>query len=270
MTAMNDPTTAPDRSKHPTASATERTPALDPRPAESTTRRNAAFALAIAWVTVPLLIGFKLLANIGAVSEWLKEDPSRGIPAYILLFAISSGLGILPTYAQAILGGWVFGLALGAPAAIAGCIGGALLGWSFSRLVSGRGIESWLDAKPKARAIRAALVGAHQVRLMWLVALLRLPPNSPFAIANLAMASTGVRLLPFMAGTAIGMAPRTIAAAGIAAAGAATGASDIQALIRDQGWLWFGIGIVALVAAFSVISHVAKRALKQAGLEAGF
>jgi len=104
---------------------------------------------------------------------------------------------------------------------------------------------------------------------MWLVALLRLPPNSPFAIANLAMASTGVRLLPFMAGTAIGMTPRTIAAAGIAAAGAATGAGDIQALIRDQGWLWFGIGIVALVAAFSVISHVAKRALRQAGLETG-
>ena len=174
-------------------------------PTESTTRRNAAFALAIVWVTVPPLIGFKLLANIGAVGEWLKEDPSRGIPAYILLFAISSGLGILPTYAQAILGGWVFGLALGAPAAIAGCVGGALLGWSFSRLVSGRGIEAWLDAKPKARAIRSALVGAHQVRLMWLVALLRLPPNSPFAIANLAMASTGVRLLPFMAGTAIGM-----------------------------------------------------------------
>jgi uncharacterized membrane protein YdjX (TVP38/TMEM64 family) len=226
----------------------------------STTRRNAAFALALVWVTVPPLIGFKLLANIGAVGEWLKEDPSRGIPAYILLFALSSGLGILPTYAQAILGGWVFGLALGAPAAIAGCVGGALLGWSFSRLVSGRGIEAWLDAKPKARAIRTALVGAHQ---------LRLPPNSPFAIANLAMASTGVRLLPFMAGTAIGMTPRTIAAVGIAAAGAATGASDIQALIRDQGWLWFGIGVVALIAAFSVISHVAKRALKQAGLDTG-
>ena len=260
---MTDPTTTPDPSPAQPASASS--PVLD----ASTTRRNAAFALAIVWVTVPPLIGFKLLANIGAVGEWLKEDPSRGIPAYILLFAISSGLGILPTYAQAILGGWVFGLALGAPAAIAGCVGGALLGWSFSRLVSGRGIESWLDAKPKARAIRTALVGAHQVRLMWLVALLRLPPNSPFAIANLAMASTGVRLLPFMAGTAIGMTPRTIAAAGIAAAGAATGASDIQALIRDQGWLWFGIGIVALVAAFSVISHVAKRALKQAGLDTG-
>jgi uncharacterized membrane protein YdjX (TVP38/TMEM64 family) len=83
------------------------------------------------------------------------------------------------------------------------------------------------------------------------------------------MASTGVRLLPFMAGTAIGMTPRTIAAVGIAAAGAATGASDIQTLIRDQGWLWFGIGVVALIAAFSVISHVAKRALKQAGLDTG-
>ncbi len=260
---MTDPTSPPDPS--PARPASAPSPVLD----ASTTRRNAAFALALVWVTVPPLIGFKLLANIGAVGEWLKEDPSRGIPAYILLFALSSGLGILPTYAQAILGGWVFGLALGAPAAIAGCVGGALLGWSFSRLVSGRGIEAWLDTKPKARAIRTALVGAHQVRLMWLVALLRLPPNSPFAIANLAMASTGVRLLPFMAGTAIGMTPRTIAAVGIAAAGAATGASDIQALIRDQGWLWFGIGVVALIAAFSVISHVAKRALKQAGLDTG-
>jgi len=59
----------------------------------------------------------------------------------------------------------------------------------------------------------------------------------------------------------------TIAAAGIAAAGAATGASDIQSLIRDQGWTWFGVGVVALLAAFSLISHIAKRALKQAGLD---
>ena len=261
---MTEPMSTPDHDPRDAAPGTSG--ATAPHPA-STGRRNAAFILALLWVTVPPLIGFKLLANIGAVGEWLKEDPSRGIPAYILLFALSSGLGILPTYAQAILGGWVFGLAMGAPAAIAGCVGGALLGWGFSRLVSGRGVEAWIDSKPKARAIRAALVGAHQVRLMWLVALLRLPPNSPFAIANLAMASTGVRLLPFMAGTAIGMAPRTIAAAGIAAAGAATGASDIQSLIRDQGWTWFGVGVVALLAAFSLISHIAKRALKQAGLD---
>lgn len=231
-------------------------------------RRRASIALALIWVTMPPLIGFKLLANIGAVGDWLHADPSRGIPAYILLFSLSSGLGVLPTYAQAILGGWVFGATLGAPAALAGCVGGALLGWSFSRLVSGTAIEAWLDAKPKAKAIRHSLVGAHQVRLMWLVALLRLPPNSPFAIANLAMASTGVRLLPFLGGTALGMAPRTIAAVAVAAAGAATGAKDIQELIRDQGWLWFGIGLVALLAAFAVIARVAKRALQQAGLDA--
>ncbi len=255
---MSEPT--PERSAPTSDACTPAAPA-------STMRRNAAFALAILWVTMPPLLGFKLLAEIDAVGTWLKEDPSRGIPAYIAIFAVTSGLGLLPTYAQAILGGWVFGAAIGAPAAIAGCVGGALLGWLFSRAVSGRGIEEWLDTKPKARAIRHALVDAQHLRLTGLIALLRLPPNSPFAIANLAMASTGVRLVPYLVGTAFGMAPRTVAGAAAAAAGAATGAKDIQTLIKDQGWIWFGLGIVALVVVFAVISHIAKRALKQAGLE---
>ena len=70
--------------------------------------------LALAWVSLPAIFGFWLLAQIGGVSEWYRGWEDRNglgvaLLLYIVLFAATSGLGLLPTYAQAFLGGWVFG-----------------------------------------------------------------------------------------------------------------------------------------------------------------
>ena len=68
--------------------------------------------LALAWVTLPALFGFWLLAEIGNVSDWFDRwEIDHGLVisllVYVAVFALSSGLGLLPTYAQAFLGGWV-------------------------------------------------------------------------------------------------------------------------------------------------------------------
>lgn len=54
----------------------------------------------------------------------------------------------------------------------------------------------------------AALIDAPTGRAILVVALARLPPQMPFAMGNVLAASSGVRLIPLVIGTALGMAPR--------------------------------------------------------------
>ena len=130
-----------------------------------------------------------LLGTLGIVGPWLKSQDLQGVAIYIAGFAILSGLALLPTYAQAIVGGWVFGFAVGVPAALLGFTGAALLGYGIARSVSHDKIEQKINANRRARAVRDALVGHGPVRTFFIVSLLRLPPNSPFAATNLVLAS---------------------------------------------------------------------------------
>ncbi|MFI4882330.1 MAG: TVP38/TMEM64 family protein, partial [Phycisphaerales bacterium JB064] len=175
-------------------------------------RLGPAGVLAIAWTAMPPLGGFLLLAYIGSISEWLRDHQGSGVFIYAIIFMFSAGFGALPTYSQALLGGWAFGPVVGFLAAWAGFVGASLVGYTIARTVSRRRVEKLIDENPKARAVRDALIGHGQLRTTAIVALIRVPPNSPFALTNLAMAASGVRLVPYVIGTALGMAPRTFAA----------------------------------------------------------
>jgi uncharacterized membrane protein YdjX (TVP38/TMEM64 family) len=228
--------------------------------------------LGLAFVAFPLFFGFMLLANIGSIGEKLQDLPGpvvAGIPflalvIYVVFFALTSGLGLLPTYAQSILGGWIFGFALGAPAALIGFTLGALIGWGFCRLVSKDSVMAWTDANPKWRAVRKAFVNESASRTLGLVTLIRFPPNSPFALTNLAMAAGGVRLLPYAVGTFLGMTPRTVIACAFAASAAATGATDIQTFVKDKGIWPLLIGLVVVVVIFTILSRIANKAIQRA------
>lgn len=225
--------------------------------------------LGVLWVSVPGLLGFWLLAEIRSIGEWLVvlpgpeivDIPVLALLAYIVFFAVTSGIGILPTYAQAILGGWIFGFALGTPAALLGFTGGGLIGWVVCRLVSSDEVTHWIDRNQKWGAVRRAFVSENRWRTLGIVTLIRLPPNSPFAFTNLAMAAGGVRILPYLLGTIIGMTPRTAIACALAASAAATGSVDIQTFVKDQGWWPLIAGIVILVIALAILSHIANRAI---------
>lgn len=98
-----------------------------------------------------------------------------------------------------------------------------------------------------------------------MVALVRLPPNSPFALVNLVLTSVRVPLLVYVCGTALGMAPRTAAAVWIAA-----GMRERFTSVREgleaptPWWVWMG-GIAAVVVALVVIGRLAGRALARVG-----
>jgi uncharacterized membrane protein YdjX (TVP38/TMEM64 family) len=218
--------------------------------------------LGLAWTAAPAICGTLLLAALGPLSEWLLYRRSLGLALFTVVFVFGAGLGFLPTYAQSILGGWVFGVALGLPAALVGFAGGALLGYAVARRVSHDRVEELVLGNAKARAIRDALVGRGPWRTLLVVALLRLPPNSPFALTNLVMATTGTPLPAFLGGTVLGMLPRTAVAVSLAAAAAATGAEDIQTFVRHRGPWLLAAGIVGGMAVLGVVGAIARRALR--------
>jgi len=230
---------------------------------ETVQRLGPAGVLAVLWAVAPPLSGFLLLGNIASLSEWLRINPTYGILGYIAVFIVSAGLGLLPTYAQAILGGWVFGFAWGFPAALAGFAGGSLVGYFIARTVSQERVQKVIDQKPTWKAVRVALVGQGFWKTFLLVSLVRLPPNSPFSVTNLVLSTTGVKLMPYILGTLVGMAPRTGIAVGLAAAGASGGAKDIQTFVREsRGNVWLLIGgFIVFFVVLGIIGFLANKAI---------
>ena len=193
---------------------------------------------------------------------------SSGIVVSLLLFAgffaITAGLGLLPTYAQAILAGWAFGTMLGTVGAILGILLGAAIGFGLARLISGPAIEGIISKRPVVAAVRNAVIGSGFFRATYIVGLLRLSPNSPFALSNLALGGARTPAAAYLLGTMLGMLPRTAIAAGIAAAAAADGSRGLIEVVKAKGWPMTITGVAVLVIAILIIGSIGKRALKRA------
>lgn len=224
-------------------------------------RLGPAGILAIAWTAMPPLGGILLLAYIGPISQWLQDHQISGVFLYSVIFMFSAGFGALPTYSQALLGGWAFGPVVGFLAAWAGFVGASLIGYTIARTVAKRRVEKLIEENPKARTVRDALIGHGPLRTTAIVTLIRVPPNSPFALTNLATAASGVKLVPYVIGTALGMAPRTFAAVWLASEGAKRGDNLVDLFNRSRWEV-----IIALAVTFAVlgiIGFIAKRALEK-------
>ncbi|MBX3386444.1 MAG: DnaJ domain-containing protein [Phycisphaeraceae bacterium] len=221
-TAAQDPDLKPDPSTSAPLSSAPMQPDTEPLSPAPRKRLLTALgrpgALGIAWLIFPPLGGFLLFAYMKSVAEWFRNHgDAGGVGLFILGFMILAGLGLLPTYAQAILAGFAFtrdlGLGIAFLAALAGFTGAATLGYLIARRVSGDRVVTLIETNRKARAVRNALIAERRpLRTLGVVALLRLPPNSPFALTNLVMAGVRVPLPLFIPATMIGMAPRTFAA----------------------------------------------------------
>ena len=244
---------------------------LDVAPLSSEEKRGLVGIgiLAGAWTLVPAGIGFLLIAYLGDASEFYAGViESRGlwvaVALYAVLFGLTAGSGLLPTYAQAILGGWAFGLTAGTIGAMVGILLGTTLGHQVARLISGPKVESIIERRPQILAIRDALVDAGLLRSAGIVALLRLSPNSPFALTNLVLGGSRTSLASTLLGTGAGMLPRTALAVGIAAAAAADGSRDLVEVVEERGPVVVVIGLLVLVISISVIAAIGKAALRRA------
>lgn len=221
-------------------------------------RLGPAALLALAWTFLPAILGLTVFFGARAdVAEWFRShELPLALSLYVAAFVLGAGLGLLPTWTQAVIGGYAFGMSTGFLGALAGFAGASLLGYALARLIARHRVEREIDSNPKARAVRDALVGASPSRTLLTVFLLRFPPNSPFALTNLVLAATEVPFLTYALGTLLGMAPRTLAYAWIGAQ-----ASSWDEAKRPQ-WLFIA-GIVATLAVLAVIGSIANRAIER-------
>lgn len=214
------------------------------------------------WYFLLPLAGLGLLLwNVKAVAGLLANAGPLEVVGYAAAFAIFSGLAILPTWVQSLIGGFAFGLAIGAPAAVAGVAGGAAIGYEVARLTAGKRVERVVSEHPKWKAVCEALVGRGFWPTLGLVTLVRLPPNSPFAITNLVMGSLRVNRAAHFLGTVLGVMPRTAVAVYLG-----TGIRELSQESLKQGppaWLFIS-GLVLLIIVAAVIGNVAKNALHRA------
>ncbi|MBM4107489.1 MAG: TVP38/TMEM64 family protein [Phycisphaerae bacterium] len=217
-------------------------------------RLGPAGLLGLAWSILPAVAGTFLLAFMPTVAEWVLGHREVGYWLYIAVFVFSAGFGLLPTYSQSLLAGYAFGLVGGIPAALAGFVGASMVGYLVARTVGRDRVEREIARHPKAKIVTEALIGGSRAKTLGIVTLLRLPPNSPFALTNLVMSTCGVRKPEFLIGTAVGMAPRTIAAVWVG-----TQVQDWKEQDRPT-WLLVA-GIVLAVVALGVIGSIANRAL---------
>lgn len=220
-------------------------------------------ALAIAWVTLPPLAGVYIFYDLANIAEFLSKDLEHGFWAYVAVFALTAGLGLLPTYSQAFLGGWVFGMQWGLIGAILGFTGGAAIGYLLARFVTGSSVDAWIDRHPKGKVIRDALARGSVGRTFLIVTLLRLPPSSPFALTNYALGATRIPFWLAMVATPLGMMPRTAIVCFLASAAVASGATDIMGVYDTTPRWVFITGIVVSVAVVAVIGQLANLALAQ-------
>ncbi len=216
--------------------------------------------LAAICATLPALGGFLLLGTMAGLKPRI-ETLGGGAPfLYAGAFAVACGFALMPTYAMSIAAGVFFGFLPGGLAAVAGVTLGAAIGYAWSALLARKKAMSVIDQDKRARAVRDALADRGHIGTVGVVALLRVPPNSPFAITNLVMSATHVKFAPFIIGTAIGMAPRTLLAAWIG-----SGIGDLVDAVKGGAGPWklngIGVSIAVALAVFWLFGRWSKQAL---------
>lgn len=231
--------------------------------------------LAITSLTLPGVMGmfvlFSVVALVGEVA--LLIDLSSMIdPAgtatfiaiasvgYAIVMSIATGSMLAPTYATATLAGALFGLMSGSVVAMVGVTGGALIGYFLGVALARGRVMDVIQRHERASVIHRAIIERNAVQEGGVVALIRIPPNSPFALTNLLMSSTSVRLLPYAIGTAIGIAPRTIIAVWVGA--------TIRGAAEEGGSPWWTvakivIGLVVFILVYRILVKWAREALRE-------
>lgn len=245
--STNSPATEPDPGAGPTPKPAAEQPSLFKR-------LGPAGLLGVAWVAMPPIAGMTLLIYMPTIADWLRGHQQSGYIFYIAVFILSAGFGVLPTYSQSLLAGYAFGVAAGIPAAWSGFVGASMIGYFIARTVSKDRVEREIASNPKAQAIKDALIGGGFWKTAGIVTLLRMPPNSPFALTNLVLSASGVGRRAFVLGTAVGMLPRTAAAVVIG--------SKVQDWAQqERPWWWMAAGIALTLVVLGVIGLLANRAL---------
>jgi uncharacterized membrane protein YdjX (TVP38/TMEM64 family) len=184
----------------------ESVPALDSR---GIARRILPLAAIIVVVGAAYLAsgGVSLAALVRhrvAIDDFVASHRLLAVLSYMGLYIVIVALSVPGAVFLTVTGGVLFGLALGATAAVVSATIGATLIFLAARTALGDPLLR--RAGPRANQLAR---GFRDDAFSYLL-FLRLVPAFPFLLVNLVPAFAGVRLGPFIAATAIGIIPGAI------------------------------------------------------------
>ncbi|MEI6397513.1 MAG: VTT domain-containing protein [Pseudomonadota bacterium] len=220
-------------------------------------RLGAAGPFAILLSFLPPVGSLFLIASLTQLGPWLRLHHGVGLLIYFLVIGLLLGVSFVPTYASAILAGWAFGFGKGSLIAIVTITVSSLLAYAVARWIARDRALEIIYERPKWYAIYQALVGRENSRTLLVVTLMRVPPLSPFALANFALAAARVPLGTYTLGTFLGILPRTIVTTFAAA--------QVEQLdLNNLGQSWVKmVGIALTLAACIGIGVLANRILRE-------
>jgi uncharacterized membrane protein YdjX (TVP38/TMEM64 family) len=190
-------------------------------------------------------------------TEYVRGLGALGYVVYTLGYAV---IGLfVPASVLTIGAGALFGVIGGTIVVAIGATLTATIAFFLARTVLRKRIEKWAAKNRKFLAVDRAIAkeGAK------IVVLVRMAAVFPFLFVNYAFGLTGIRPLPYIVSTFIGILPGTIAFVYLGAAGAAAATQNKAKTI---------IMIVGVAIAFAVsifVGRIAKRALFHDQLEDG-
>jgi uncharacterized membrane protein YdjX (TVP38/TMEM64 family) len=145
-----------------------------------------------------------LVRHREAMDGFVTEHRVLAVLAYIALYTVTVALSVPGALFLTVSGGFLFGLVIGASAAVVGATIGATLIFLVARTALGEPLLR--RAGPRA----AKLAEGFRDDAFSYLLFLRLVPAFPFFVVNLVPALAGVRLGPFVAATVLGVIPASL------------------------------------------------------------
>jgi uncharacterized membrane protein YdjX (TVP38/TMEM64 family) len=164
-----------------------------------------------------------LVRDRAAIDAFVSEHRLVAVLVYVVLYIAVVALSVPGATFLTVTGGFLFGVVVGACAAVIGATVGATLIFLVARTALGEPLLR--RAGPRASQLAR---GFRDDAFSYLL-FLRLVPAFPFFLVNLVPAFAGVRLGPFVAATALGVIP-----ASFVYAFAGTGLDSIIAAQRNS------------------------------------
>ena len=183
--------------------------------------------------------------------DWVGQQGAWG-PAVFVLVYVACTVCFLPGWILTAGAGALYGLVWGTVLASFSSTMAAAAGFLIARYLARDQVRTWVETNPKFAAIDRAIAR----RGGWIVLVIRLSPVFPFALLNYALGLTGVRFTTYLLASWVGMLPGTIAYVLLGFAGR-------QTLAGGQKVIYWVFAAVAAIAATSIVTHVARRAIQE-------
>ena len=228
--------------------------------AESPGRKNRLpLLLGVVVIVCLLYLGRQLGSYIPTFSSWVEAQGPWGPVVFIFGYALAT-VALIPGSLLTLAGGAIFGLAQGTLFVFLGASLGAAGAFLVSRYVARVSVERRLAKNPRfARLDRA--VGTQGLRIVFLM---RLSPVFPFSLLNYGLGLTRVRFVDYLV-ACLGMLPGTLLYVyyGHVAGSLAVAASGTGGEKGAEHWVVLGLGLAATIGVTTVVTIIARNALKE-------